>query len=190
MDGKNALKENNVLCVSCDKNVLIPCHDKCLANYKLNVHSKVKRALFTTPRTAKSTFEDTTLVVSKTRFYVTTTQSKSLDTTLIVFKTKIAAVTPLSFKSFCGFLDSGYSKHMTGDHSLLKNFVEKFMGTVRFRNDHFAAITGYDDYVQGNITVCHVYYVEGLGHNLFSVGQICDSALEVDFVPIHAMCKI
>ncbi|GKB34897.1 retrovirus-related pol polyprotein from transposon TNT 1-94, partial [Tanacetum coccineum] len=43
--------------------------------------------------------------------------------------------------------DSGCSKHMTGDHSLLKNFVEKFMGTIRFGNDHFAAITGYGDYI-------------------------------------------
>ncbi|GKB76994.1 integrase, catalytic region, zinc finger, CCHC-type containing protein [Tanacetum coccineum] len=41
------------------------------------------------------------------------------------------------------------------------------MGTVRFGNDHFATITGYGDYIQGNITVCHVYYVKGLGHNLF-----------------------
>ncbi|GJR85982.1 retrovirus-related pol polyprotein from transposon TNT 1-94 [Tanacetum coccineum] len=34
-------------------------------------------------------------------------------------------------------------------------------GTVRFGNDNFAAITGYGDYIQGNITICHVYYVEG-----------------------------
>ncbi|GKC17647.1 retrovirus-related pol polyprotein from transposon TNT 1-94 [Tanacetum coccineum] len=55
------------------------------------------------------------------------------------------------------------------------------MGTVRFGNDHFAAITGYGDYVQGNFTICHVYYVEGLGHNLFSVGQFCDGDFEVAF---------
>ncbi|GJU70121.1 retrovirus-related pol polyprotein from transposon TNT 1-94 [Tanacetum coccineum] len=42
-------------------------------------------------------------------------------------------------------------------------------------------MTGYGDYVQGNITVCHVYYVEGLGHNLFSVGLFCDGDLEVAF---------
>ncbi|GKB17668.1 integrase, catalytic region, zinc finger, CCHC-type containing protein [Tanacetum coccineum] len=54
-------------------------------------------------------------------------------------------------------------------------------GIVRFVNDHFAAIAGYGDYVQGNITVCHVYYVEGLGHNLFSVGKFCDGELEVAF---------
>nr|GEW76840.1 integrase, catalytic region, zinc finger, CCHC-type, peptidase aspartic, catalytic [Tanacetum cinerariifolium] len=77
-------------------------------------------------------------------------------------------------------VDSGCSKHMTSDRSMLKTFIEKFKGTVRFGNDH-AAITGYGDYVQGNITICHVYYVEGLGHNLFSVGQLYDSDLEVAF---------
>nr|GEX43360.1 integrase, catalytic region, zinc finger, CCHC-type, peptidase aspartic, catalytic [Tanacetum cinerariifolium] len=76
-------------------------------------------------------------------------------------------------------VDSGCSKHMTGNLQLLKNFVEQFMGTVRFRNDHFAAITGYRDNVQGNLTICHVYYVEGLGHNLFSLRQFCDGDLEM-----------
>ncbi|GKC84491.1 hypothetical protein Tco_1140208 [Tanacetum coccineum] len=78
-------------------------------------------------------------------------------------------------------VDSGFPKHMTGDRSLLKNFIEKFMGTVRFGNDNFAAITGYGDYIQGNITICHVYYVECLGHNLFSIGQFCDGDLEMVF---------
>ncbi|GJV92791.1 hypothetical protein Tco_1540604 [Tanacetum coccineum] len=70
---------------------------------------------------------------------------------------------------------------MTSDLSLLKNFVEKFIGIVCFGNDHFAAITGYGDYVHANITIFHVYYVEGLGHNLFSVGQFYDGNLEVAF---------
>nr|GEX08128.1 hypothetical protein [Tanacetum cinerariifolium] len=78
-------------------------------------------------------------------------------------------------------IDNGCSNHMTGDRSLLGNFIKKFMGTVCFRNDNFAAITGYGDYIQGNITICHIYYVEGLGHNLFSVGQFCDGDLEVAF---------
>ncbi|GKA36723.1 retrovirus-related pol polyprotein from transposon TNT 1-94 [Tanacetum coccineum] len=52
---------------------------------------------------------------------------------------------------------------------------------VRFGNDNFTAITGYGDYVQGNLTICHVYYVEGLRHNLFSVGQFCGRDLEVAF---------
>ncbi|GJS25825.1 putative ribonuclease H-like domain-containing protein [Tanacetum coccineum] len=73
------------------------------------------------------------------------------------------------------------SKHMTGDRSRLMNFVKKFIGTVRFGNDHFGAIMGYGDYVIGDSVISRVYYVEGLGHNLFSVGQFCDSDLEVAF---------
>ena len=70
---------------------------------------------------------------------------------------------------------------MTGDRSRLMNFVSKFIGTVRFGNDHFGAIMGYGDYVVGDSVISRVYYVEGLGHNLFSVGQFCDSDLEVAF---------
>ncbi|GJS56689.1 retrovirus-related pol polyprotein from transposon TNT 1-94 [Tanacetum coccineum] len=79
------------------------------------------------------------------------------------------------------YLDSSCSKHMTGDRSQLTNFVNKFLGTVKFGNDHVVKILGYGDYQIGNVTISRVYYVEGLGHNLFSVGQFCDSNLEVAF---------
>nr|GFB41763.1 hypothetical protein [Tanacetum cinerariifolium] len=53
-------------------------------------------------------------------------------------------------------IDSGYSKHMTSNRAVLTYFVEKFLGMK-------------------------VYYVKGLGHNLFSVGQFGDKGLEVAF---------
>ena len=70
---------------------------------------------------------------------------------------------------------------MTGDCSQLKNFVNKFVGKIRFGNDHFGAIMGYGDYVFSDCVISKVYYLEGLGHNVLSVGQICDSYLEEDF---------
>nr|GEV26992.1 retrovirus-related Pol polyprotein from transposon TNT 1-94 [Tanacetum cinerariifolium] len=78
-------------------------------------------------------------------------------------------------------VDSGCFKHMTGNLKLLINFIWKFMGTVRFGNDHVAAILGFGDLQWGNILITRVYFVEGLGHNLFSVGQFCDSDLEAAF---------
>nr|GFC40882.1 hypothetical protein [Tanacetum cinerariifolium] len=57
--------------------------------------------------------------------------------------------------------------------------MKKFIRTVRFENDHFGAIMGYGDYVVGERVIFRVYYVEGLGHNLFSVRQFCDFDLEV-----------
>nr|GEX25045.1 retrovirus-related Pol polyprotein from transposon TNT 1-94 [Tanacetum cinerariifolium] len=79
------------------------------------------------------------------------------------------------------YLDSGCSKHMTVDRSQLTNFVDKFLGTVKFGNEHVAKIMGYGDYQIGNVTISRVYFMEGLGHNLFSVGQFCDLDLEVAF---------
>nr|GEU86662.1 hypothetical protein [Tanacetum cinerariifolium] len=70
---------------------------------------------------------------------------------------------------------------MTGNRSQFMNFVSKFMGTFKFRNDHIARIIRYGDYQLGNVTISRVYYIEGLGHNLFSVGQFCDADLEVAF---------
>nr|GEX13917.1 hypothetical protein [Tanacetum cinerariifolium] len=76
------------------------------------------------------------------------------------------------------YLDYGCSKHMIGDRSQLINFVQKFLGTVKFGNDHDVKIMGYGDYKIGNVTILRVYFVKGLGHNLFSVGHFCDSDLK------------
>ncbi|GJZ04979.1 retrovirus-related pol polyprotein from transposon TNT 1-94 [Tanacetum coccineum] len=127
--------------------------------------NNVKRALLTTPVAAKSKNLGATFVVAKSRLSVAKTPTATNKVIYLVL----------------WIVDSGCSKHMTGNLQLLRNFVEKFMGTVRFGNDDFAGISRYGDYVQDNIMICHVYYVEGLGHNLFSVGQFCNGDLEVAF---------
>nr|GEV86331.1 SOSS complex subunit B homolog [Tanacetum cinerariifolium] len=53
--------------------------------------------------------------------------------------------------------------------------------TVKFGNDHVVRIMRYEDYQIGNVTISRVYYVKGLGHNLFFVRQLCDLNLEVAF---------
>nr|GEW33745.1 integrase, catalytic region, zinc finger, CCHC-type, peptidase aspartic, catalytic [Tanacetum cinerariifolium] len=95
--------------------------------------------------------------------------------------TNFVAVVTLRSSWTVVIVDSGCSKHVTGNLKLLRNFVEKFMGIVHFGNDNFAAIIGYEDYVQGNLTICHVYYIGGLKRNLFLVKQFFDGDLEVAF---------
>nr|GEZ56567.1 retrovirus-related Pol polyprotein from transposon TNT 1-94 [Tanacetum cinerariifolium] len=67
--------------------------------------------------------------------------------------------------------------------NILKPKIKWFPNSTSLldRNDHVAAILGFDDHQWGNILITRVYFVEGLGHNLFSVGQFCDSDLEVAF---------
>ncbi|GJW43317.1 hypothetical protein Tco_0072116 [Tanacetum coccineum] len=99
-----------------------------------------------------------------------------------VSKTKV--IKPMLSKSSSGIWTpvARENRHdRPGDRSQLTNFISKFLGTVKFRNDQVAKIMGYGDYQIGNVTISRVYYVEGLGHNLFSVGQFCDSNLEVAF---------
>ncbi|GJY78899.1 hypothetical protein Tco_0484700 [Tanacetum coccineum] len=46
------------------------------------------------------------------------------------------------------------------------------LNDCRFGNNHIAKIMGYGDYQMGNVTISRVYYVEGLGHNLFFVEAV------------------
>nr|GFC57088.1 integrase, catalytic region, zinc finger, CCHC-type, peptidase aspartic, catalytic [Tanacetum cinerariifolium] len=96
-------------------------------------------------------------------------------------KSRTENVNPNLVEIVLFIIDSGCSKHMMRNLKLLINFVEKFLGTVKFENDQIAPILGYGDLVQGAVTINRVYYVKGLNHNLFSVGQFCDADLEVAF---------
>ncbi|GJS69697.1 retrovirus-related pol polyprotein from transposon TNT 1-94 [Tanacetum coccineum] len=80
------------------------------------------------------------------------------------------------------YLDSGCSKHMIKNRSQLINFVAEFLGTAKFGNDQITKIMGYGDYQIGNVTISRVYYVEGLGHNLFLVDMMKSS-------PIYLLSK-
>ncbi|GKD57577.1 integrase, catalytic region, zinc finger, CCHC-type containing protein [Tanacetum coccineum] len=171
----NAVNDgSNIVCVSCGKDVFLLSHEKCVARYALSRSSSVKRALFTTPIAAKSKNLGATSIVMKSRLSVAKTLTET---------NTVSSVLPLSpdlVKVGHLIVDSGCSKHMTGNLQLLRNFIEKFMGTVRFGNDHFTGITSYGDYVQGNLMICHVYYVEGLA---CKQGKIKKASLPPKLVP-------
>ncbi|GJU66356.1 retrovirus-related pol polyprotein from transposon TNT 1-94 [Tanacetum coccineum] len=73
-------------------------------------------------------------------------------------------------------IPSSSSLIMTGcpDYTLVS-------GLRIFENNQIARIMRYGDYQLGNVVISRVYYVEGLGHNLFSVVRFCDADLEVAF---------
>ncbi|GJT42168.1 hypothetical protein Tco_0942033 [Tanacetum coccineum] len=107
-----------------------------------------------------------TLLFRKTRFSKESTLSKSLDTTYVVSKPKI----DVGSTSKANDKVSSTKRRNVRDKSLSTYMQNKIRtSTVRFGNDNFAAITGYGDYIQGNITICHVYYVEALEINLVRV---------------------
>jgi len=82
------------------------------------------------------------------------------------------------------YLDSGCSKHMTGDESLLTDLIMKHGGYVTYDDNNKGNIIGSGDIgVKGSLTIQNVLLVEGLKHNLLSISQLCDKGLEVTFQP-------
>ncbi|KAJ9561930.1 hypothetical protein OSB04_007090 [Centaurea solstitialis] len=79
------------------------------------------------------------------------------------------------------YLDYGCSKHMTGRKQLLTNYREEYGGSVKFGNNELSPVVGHGDIVCKDITINNVAHVEGLNHNLFSIGKFCDKDLEVNF---------
>ncbi|GJY34287.1 hypothetical protein Tco_0418756 [Tanacetum coccineum] len=77
------------------------------------------------------------------------------------------------------FTEVGFKWKPTGRTFTIVGMSRLF--SVRFGNDQIARIMGYGDYQLGNVTISRVYYVEGLGHDLFSIGQFCDADVEVAF---------
>ena len=80
------------------------------------------------------------------------------------------------------YLDSGCSRHMTGDRSLFKVFESKRGGNVTFGDGSKSQIKGKGIIsLPGLSDIANVLYVEGLRVNLLSISQICDQDLMVLF---------
>ncbi|GJY68204.1 retrovirus-related pol polyprotein from transposon TNT 1-94 [Tanacetum coccineum] len=76
------------------------------------------------------------------------------------------------------YLDSGCSKHITGNRSQLMNFVSKFLGTVRFGNNQIARIMGYGDYQLETLLSQGYTMLKAWNITWFSVGQFVMADLE------------
>nr|GFC13465.1 integrase, catalytic region, zinc finger, CCHC-type, peptidase aspartic, catalytic [Tanacetum cinerariifolium] len=87
-------------------------------------------------------------------------------------------------------VDSSESKSKSNDDNactsnILEPKIKRFPNSTslldRLYRFVYAAILGFGDLKWGNILITRVYFIEGLGHNLFSIWQFCDSDLEVAF---------
>ena len=80
------------------------------------------------------------------------------------------------------YLDSGFSRHMTGDRSLFKVFESKKGGNVTFGDGSKSHLKGKEIIsLPGLPDITNVLYVEGLKVNLLSISQICDQDFMVLF---------
>ncbi|GJZ04692.1 retrovirus-related pol polyprotein from transposon TNT 1-94 [Tanacetum coccineum] len=111
-----------------------------------------------------------------------------LTTNKIIEKcTKVLALGLLKIKSE---LINAYFKNNRAVYQEYLRVTSEYVATLQYLLDQaralnpldaHIAIMGYEDIQMGNLFILRVYYVEGLGHNLFSVGQFCDSNIKVAF---------
>nr|GFA50483.1 hypothetical protein [Tanacetum cinerariifolium] len=173
---------SKVVCATCRKCLISVNHDKCLRKYVNGKNSRGKK------QKAKVSFKE-----NQMKYQPKVTKPKKVEhhKNLATPKPRKSRLllrwspTGKLFDNEGKIVDSRESMSQfdcsNGNLKLLINFVWKFMGTVLFGNDHVAVILGFGDLQWENILITRVYFVEGLGHNLFSVGQFYDSDLEVAF---------
>ncbi|GJX55054.1 integrase, catalytic region, zinc finger, CCHC-type containing protein [Tanacetum coccineum] len=194
-DSLNSRTSNvNAVCADCGKCMFNSNHDACVSKYLNDVNARTKKSNVVpiSARKPKEKANKSVATPHKKTVAPDTTIQKSTSWELYqtlrdptcqkLFHLPLILLQIVQLILF--IVDSGCTKHMIGNLKLLCNFVENFLGTVRFGNDQFALILSYEDLIQGNVMIKRVYYVEGLNNNLFSVGQFCDADLEVAFQKI------
>ncbi|GKB27545.1 retrovirus-related pol polyprotein from transposon TNT 1-94 [Tanacetum coccineum] len=167
---------SKLICVKCNQCMFDVNHDVCFLNFvnDVNVHSKSKSA----KKSQQHNIWKPTVETPKPDIKVYSRRPKQIKSIGSSNKAKIVK-SKIANNSEPTHLWGSNATDVPSSSSLIID--SKFLGTVRFRNDQVAKIMGYGDYQLGNVIISRVYYVEGLGHNLFFVGQFCDVDLEVAF---------
>ncbi|GJT97418.1 retrovirus-related pol polyprotein from transposon TNT 1-94 [Tanacetum coccineum] len=181
------------VCKTCNKCLISANYDMCVVNYlhSVNASPSVKNIVRIVkqvwkPKQLKPVWKATGKMLTNVGYqWMPTGKTFTLGeqcplTRLTNSKSVPAKQTKHVVQIILWYLDSGCSKHMTGDRSRLRNFMKKFIGTVRFGNDHFGAIMGYGDYVIGDSVIsrhsCYVRDTDGVelikgscGSNLYTI---------------------
>jgi len=79
------------------------------------------------------------------------------------------------------YLDSGCSRHMTGEKSMFITLTMKEGGNVKFGGNQAGKIIGIGTIGNSSISINNVWLVGDLEHNLLSISQFCDNGYDVLF---------
>ncbi|GJV64358.1 retrovirus-related pol polyprotein from transposon TNT 1-94 [Tanacetum coccineum] len=198
-DSLNAKTSNvNFVCVTCGKCMLNDNHDLCVLHYINGVNSRTRQpmAVPISTREPKHNVNQSVATSSKKTITTDSTVKKSRHQPRKLYE----QVSKTCSWWYPKYTPSGYNwkpKSQIGNETQkvvlpLGNATRtlifwehktprNFLGTVKFWNDQLHQFLVIGDLVFKDYTSKRVYYVKGLNHNLFSVGQFCDADLEVAF---------
>ncbi|GJX03987.1 hypothetical protein Tco_0189903, partial [Tanacetum coccineum] len=196
-DSSNSRTSNvNAVCAECGKCVFNSNHDACVSRYLNDVNTRTKKPnvvpisaskpkrkankSVATPH-KKTVASDTTIQKSKS-YYKELYENTNQEWKWWIAKRCPSGYTwtqkPLRTKKI--WMPKIRKNDVSSNISpTIDIIVQLILFIVDSGYDQFAPILGYGDLKQGNVMIKWFYYVEGLNHNLFSVGQFCDADLEV-----------
>ncbi|GKC05208.1 hypothetical protein Tco_0996818 [Tanacetum coccineum] len=185
VDVKQSLSNANydILCATCNKSMFDGVHDKCLLDLVQNGNNRAKSAK---KHKKQNIWKPTGHVFTEVGFKWKPTGRTF---TIVGNSCPLTRFTSTNVQVKAKIVESKNANHSEPNQIWGSTAIDIpsssslviMTGIVRFRNDQIAKIMGYGDYQLGNFIISRVYYVEGLGHNLFSIVQFCDSDLEVAF---------
>ncbi|GJU95952.1 retrovirus-related pol polyprotein from transposon TNT 1-94 [Tanacetum coccineum] len=170
------------LCVKCNGCMLSDNHDLCILDFIKNVNARVK-SKYVKKSSKRKVWKPTGKVFTNIGYTWRPTENEtSKPVVTLVYsrkprksKTNIPDSKSKVLKSVSTNKkepsQTRGSKVSNVPSSSLNECMSSKLFSVKFGNDHVEKILGYGDYQIGNVTISRVYYVEGLGHNLFSVGH-------------------
>nr|GFB86295.1 integrase, catalytic region, zinc finger, CCHC-type, peptidase aspartic, catalytic [Tanacetum cinerariifolium] len=181
---------SKVICVMCNKCLISVNHDKCLRNYaneKIS-HGKKQKAEVSFKENQMK-YQPKVAKPKKVESHKSLATPKPRKSRLLLRWSPTGRLFDQEGKIVASSKSESQFDCSNGDNACTYNSLEPKI--KRFPNSTslldrlfrfvYAAILGFGDLQWGNILITRVYFIEGLGNNLFSVGQLCDSDLEVAF---------
>nr|GEV16341.1 retrovirus-related Pol polyprotein from transposon TNT 1-94 [Tanacetum cinerariifolium] len=164
---------SDLKCATCNGCLFSDNNDSCVLEFINSVNAHVKS------KSAKKPVTTTVIVPLKKPIPIESNSSKPVVTLVYSRKSKdTKKKVPVSNSKINKSLVANKKEPNNSWGSIISNVP---FSTIECRNDYVAKIIGYGDYKIVNVTILRVYFMEGLGHNLFSIGQFCDLDLEVAF---------
>ncbi|GJY39101.1 retrovirus-related pol polyprotein from transposon TNT 1-94 [Tanacetum coccineum] len=152
--------KSEVVCAMCKQCLITANHDVCVLNYVNGMNSRSKKQMVKVPN-----------IANQTKLKPQVKKPKKVGSNKRLASPKPSKPRSCLRRSPTGRIFNLKGKIIATSKSECYPNLFMFLGTVCFGNDHIAVILGFGDLQWGNILITRVYFVEGLGHNLFSAGN-------------------
>nr|GEX08074.1 retrovirus-related Pol polyprotein from transposon TNT 1-94 [Tanacetum cinerariifolium] len=184
LDSHNVISK--VFCAMCKQCLISVNHDVCLRNYVNGKTSRAKKQKANVSVKEKQKKQQPKVKkTKKVGFIERLATPKPIKPIFFLRWSPTGRLFDLKGKIIAPSESESQSDFSNGDNACTSNSLEPkikwFSNSTSLLGRLSKFVYGFGDLQWGNILTTRVYFIEGLGHNLFSVGKFCDLDLKVAF---------